>query len=90
VFGIGSDVCMIALRALREGQMNIPETYDYLVRARPDLWVTLEGVPDDVLSRPLLDGSRFHCIKDLVFHTPVVEVTKTPCATSPCGKPFPP
>ena len=34
---------------------------------------TLEGVPDDVLSRPLLDGSRFHCIKDLVFHVPVVE-----------------
>jgi hypothetical protein len=38
--------------------MNIPETYDYLVRARRDLWATLEGVPDEVLSRSLLDGSR--------------------------------
>jgi uncharacterized damage-inducible protein DinB len=53
--------------------MNIPETYGYLVRARRDLWATLESVPDEVLSRPLLDGSRFHCIKDLVFHVPVVE-----------------
>jgi uncharacterized damage-inducible protein DinB len=53
--------------------MNIPETYDYLVRARRDLWATLEGVPDQVLSRPLLNGEAFHCIKDLVFHIPVVE-----------------
>jgi hypothetical protein len=34
--------------------MNIPETYDYLVRARRDLWATLESVPDEILSRPLL------------------------------------
>ena len=53
--------------------MNIPETYDYLVRARRDLWATLEGVQDEVLSRPLLDGSRFHCIKDLVMLIPAVE-----------------
>jgi uncharacterized damage-inducible protein DinB len=53
--------------------MNIPDTYDYLVRSRRDLWATLEGAPDDVLSRPLLDGARLHCIKDLVFHTAVVE-----------------
>jgi len=53
--------------------MNIPETYDYLVRARRDLWATLEGVPDEVLSRPLLGGEQLHCIKDLVFHVPVVE-----------------
>jgi len=53
--------------------MNIPETYDYLVRARRDLWTTLEGVPDDVLSSPLLDGVRLHSIKDLVFHTAAVE-----------------
>jgi uncharacterized damage-inducible protein DinB len=53
--------------------MNIPETYNYLVRARRDLWATLEGVPDEVLSRPLLNGEAFHCIKDLVFHIPVVE-----------------
>ena len=53
--------------------MNIPETYDYLVRTRRDLWATLESVPDQVLSRPLLNGDAFHCIKDLVFHIPVVE-----------------
>lgn len=53
--------------------MNIPETYDYLVRARRDLWAALEVVPDEVLSRPLLNGSRFHCIKDLVMHVPDVE-----------------
>jgi uncharacterized damage-inducible protein DinB len=53
--------------------MNIPETYDYLVRARRDLWRTLEDVPDEVLSRPLLNGERLHCIKDLVFHVAAVE-----------------
>jgi uncharacterized damage-inducible protein DinB len=53
--------------------MNIPETYDYLIRARRDLWATLEGVPNEALSRPLLDGSELHCIKDLVFHVAAVE-----------------
>jgi uncharacterized damage-inducible protein DinB len=53
--------------------MNIPETYDYLVRARRDLWATLNSVPDQVLSRPLLDGAQVHCIKDLLFHIPSVE-----------------
>jgi hypothetical protein len=47
--------------------MNIPETYEYLVRARRDLWATLEGVPDDVLPRPLIGGEQFHCIKGKVF-----------------------
>jgi uncharacterized damage-inducible protein DinB len=53
--------------------MNIPETYDYLVRARRDLWAALQRVPDAVLSRPLLDGDRLHCIKDLVFHVAATE-----------------
>ena len=53
--------------------MNIPETYDYLMRARRDLWAALEAAPDEVLSRPLLDGARFHCIKDLVVHVAEVE-----------------
>lgn len=53
--------------------MNIPETYDYLIRARRDLWAALETVPDEILSRPLLDGARFHCIKDLVMHIAEVE-----------------
>ncbi|GGQ92949.1 DinB family protein [Deinococcus ruber] len=48
--------------------MNIPETYDYLMRARRDLWAKLASVSDEVLARPLLGGERFHCIKDLVFH----------------------
>ena len=54
-------------------EMNIPEIYDYLVRARRDLWAALEGVPDEVLSRPLLNGDQFHCIKDMLFHIPAVE-----------------
>ncbi len=53
--------------------MNISETYDYLVRARRDLWATLERVPESVLSRPLLNGERFHCINDLVFHVASTE-----------------
>jgi uncharacterized damage-inducible protein DinB len=72
--------------------MNIPETYDYLVRARRDLWAALEGVPDEVLSRKLLDGPRFHCIKDLVFHIAVVEdgwLHYTILRDDPVLKPFP-
>lgn len=53
--------------------MKIPELYDYLVRARRDLWATLESVPDEVLSRPMLDGDRMHSIKDLIAHTAGVE-----------------
>jgi uncharacterized damage-inducible protein DinB len=53
--------------------MNIPETYSYLVRARRDLWAALDGVPNDVLSRPLLSGSEFHCIKDIIFHIAAVQ-----------------
>lgn len=53
--------------------MNLPDLYDYLVRARRDLWAVLEGAPDEALSKPLLNGDRFHCIKDLVLHTAEVE-----------------
>ncbi len=53
--------------------MNISEAYDYLVRARRDLWATLESLPDEVLSRPLLNGVKLHCIKDLVFHIACAE-----------------
>ncbi len=53
--------------------MNIPEMYNYLVRARRDLWAALARVPDEVLSRNLLNGNRFHCIKDLIFHIAVTE-----------------
>jgi uncharacterized damage-inducible protein DinB len=53
--------------------MNMSESYDYLVRARRDLWGALQNVPDEVLSRQLLDGDRFHCIKDIVFHIAATE-----------------
>jgi uncharacterized damage-inducible protein DinB len=53
--------------------MHITTLYDYLVRTRRDLWSALESVADGVLSRPLLAGERFHCIKDLLFHIPSVE-----------------
>ncbi len=56
-----------------EEAMNLPEMYNYLVRARRALWGVLEAVPDEALSRPLLGGERFHCIKDLVFHIASVE-----------------
>jgi uncharacterized damage-inducible protein DinB len=53
--------------------MNLSETYDYLVRGRRDLWATLEGAGDEVLSRAVLPNSRFQCVKDLLFHIPDVE-----------------
>ena len=53
--------------------MNHQQIYDYLMRARRDLWAALKTLPDDVLSKPLLDGERFHSIKDLVAHIPSVE-----------------
>jgi len=37
------------------------------------LWAALESVPDEVLSRPLLDAALLHCIKDLVFHVAATE-----------------
>ncbi|GHG07269.1 damage-inducible protein DinB [Deinococcus piscis] len=53
--------------------MNIPDLYVYLTETRRDLWATLEAAPDDALSNNLLDGERFRCIKDLVFHIAEVE-----------------
>lgn len=53
--------------------MNIPQMYGYLQRARRDLWAALEALPDEVLSKPVLAGERFHCIKDLMFHIAAVE-----------------
>ena len=53
--------------------MTISEIYDYLVRTRRDLWTTLESVPNEVLTAPLLKGERFHSIMDLAFHIPDTE-----------------
>jgi uncharacterized damage-inducible protein DinB len=53
--------------------MTVPETYNYLMRARRDLWAALRDAPDAVLSQPLLSGDRFRSIKDLVMHIAVTE-----------------
>ncbi len=53
--------------------MNIAATYDYLCRARRDLWAALADVPGEVLARPLVRGDRFRCIKDFLFHIAAVE-----------------
>jgi uncharacterized damage-inducible protein DinB len=53
--------------------MDIHAFYDYLMHARRDLWAFLETVPDDVLSKSVIPGERFHSIKDLVLHVPVIE-----------------
>ncbi|MEZ5974403.1 MAG: DinB family protein [Planctomycetota bacterium] len=47
--------------------------YDYLVRARRDLFARLAELPPEFLSRRLLHGQRLHCIKDLLFHMAAVE-----------------
>jgi uncharacterized damage-inducible protein DinB len=53
--------------------MTIDNYYDYLVRARRDLWAFLETMPDDVLAKKVLPGPRFECIKDLISHIAAVE-----------------
>lgn len=53
--------------------MDIPRFYNYLVRARRDLWAFLETIPDETLSREVIPGTRFHSVKDLVLHIPVIE-----------------
>lgn len=53
--------------------MNVPEMYGYLVRARRVLRAGLQELPDEVLAHALLDGEKFHCIKDLLLHIAVVE-----------------
>lgn len=53
--------------------MDIPRFYGYLIRARRDLWATLEQAPEGVLGEPHIPGERFHCIKDLLVHMAAVE-----------------
>lgn len=53
--------------------MDIASFYDYLTRARRDLWAVLETVPDAVLAQAVIPGPRFHSIKDLLMHIPAVE-----------------
>lgn len=53
--------------------MNVPAFYNYLIRARRDLWASLETIPDQALAKAVIPGSRFHSIKDLVLHIAAVE-----------------
>lgn len=54
--------------------MDIPSFYAYLVHARRYLWHVLGETPEEVLTRDAIPtGERFHSIKDLLLHTPVVE-----------------
>ncbi len=47
--------------------------YDYLLRSRRDLFMFLRSLPDDAISRDVIPGKRFHSIKDLVIHIPIIE-----------------
>jgi uncharacterized damage-inducible protein DinB len=47
--------------------------YDYLVRSRRDLFTFLRSLPDETISRDVIPGKRFHSIKDLVIHIPIIE-----------------
>jgi uncharacterized damage-inducible protein DinB len=53
--------------------MNPITFYRYLIRARQDLWAVLETTPDELLAKPILEGQRFKCLKDLIMHTAAVE-----------------
>ena len=53
--------------------MTIGDYYDYLVRARRDLWAFLETVPAEARANAVIPGRRFHCINDLLLHIPAIE-----------------
>jgi uncharacterized damage-inducible protein DinB len=53
--------------------MTISQFYSYLQRTRRDLWLLLEGLPDEVLSKNMIPAERFRCIKDLLMHMANVE-----------------
>ncbi len=53
--------------------MTIQNFYDYLVRSRRDLFAFLRSLPDEAISRDVIPGERFHSIKDLVIHIPIIE-----------------
>lgn len=54
--------------------MNVREYYIYLSAAREQLWNFVRALPDEDLSRDLIEsGERFHNIKDLLLHIIDVE-----------------
>jgi uncharacterized damage-inducible protein DinB len=52
--------------------MRVAEAFDYLTRARRDLWQALEAAPPEALTREFLDRPELRSILDLVFHIAVV------------------
>jgi uncharacterized damage-inducible protein DinB len=53
--------------------MTAESFYQYLTWARRKLWVSLEALPDEALSKAVIPTSGARCIKDLVAHIAVVE-----------------
>ncbi len=53
--------------------MDIHSFYAYLTRARRYLWHVLGEAPDAILAIDVIPGERFHSVKDLLVHIPVVE-----------------
>ncbi|TSA87841.1 DUF664 domain-containing protein [Deinococcus detaillensis] len=53
--------------------MNVREYYTYLAAAREQLWNFLRALPEDDLNAALVDGDRFHNIKDLLLHAIDIE-----------------
>ena len=52
--------------------MNTHAYYDYLVKARHDLWPALLDLDDDLARQPI-PGGVWTCLKHLVLHTAVAE-----------------
>jgi len=48
-------------------RMTILKSYDYLVRAAGTWWTTLEGLPDEGLSRPCAWTARGFMHQDLLM-----------------------
>ncbi len=53
--------------------MYVRDYYTYLVGVRKELWGFLRALPDSDLNATLLEGDRFHNIKDLLLHITDVE-----------------
>lgn len=53
--------------------MNVHDYYAYISGAREQMWNFLRALPDTDLNRPLIEGDRFHNIKDLLLHIVDVE-----------------
>lgn len=53
--------------------MDATEFYDYLTRARRQLWPALRALPDEKLSKAVVPIPGARCIKDLIYHIAAVE-----------------